>query len=137
MFKQIGFAGAALAAAFSVPAAADAQYWGGARGGGYYQQVDQRGYGRGYDRGYRGDNGRGYDDGRGYYDRSGDRRGYRGNYGRGGRGRCDKGTGGTIIGAIAGGLLGNSVAGRGDRTAGAVVGAGVGALAGRAIDRDC
>ena len=34
-------------------------------------------------------------------------------------------------------LLGNSVAGRGDRTTGALVGAGVGALAGRAVDRDC
>ena len=57
---------------------------------------------------------------------------------RPGRGyRCDRGTGGTIIGAIAGGLLGNGVAGRGDRTIGTMVGAGAGALAGRAIDRDC
>ena len=51
--------------------------------------------------------------------------------------RCNRGTGGTIIGAIAGGLLGNSIAGRGDRTIGTAVGAGAGALAGRAIDRDC
>lgn len=43
---------------------------------------------------------------------------------------------GTIIGAIAGGLLGHVIAGRGDRTLGAVVGAGGGALAGRAIERD-
>lgn len=50
--------------------------------------------------------------------------------------RCrDNGDGGTIIGAIAGGLLGNTVAGRGDRTVGTILGAGVGALAGRAIDR--
>ncbi len=50
--------------------------------------------------------------------------------------RCDKGTGGLIIGAIAGGLLGNAVVGRrGDKTAGTIVGAGVGALAGRSIDR--
>lgn len=50
--------------------------------------------------------------------------------------RCDSGTGGLIIGAIAGGLLGNEVVGRrGDQTAGAIIGAGVGALAGRAIDR--
>ncbi len=50
--------------------------------------------------------------------------------------RCDKGTTGLIIGAIAGGLLGREVIGRrGDRTAGAIVGAGAGALAGRAIDR--
>lgn len=52
--------------------------------------------------------------------------------------RCRRdGTGGTIIGAIAGGLLGDSIAGRGDRTTGAIVGGGLGALAGRAIDRDC
>lgn len=50
--------------------------------------------------------------------------------------RCSKGTGGTIIGAIAGGLLGHEVVGRrGDKTAGVIIGAGVGALAGRAIDR--
>jgi uncharacterized protein YcfJ len=42
-----------------------------------------------------------------------------------------------VIGAIAGGLLGNSIAGYGDRTAGTIIGAGVGALAGRAIDRNC
>lgn len=76
-----------------------------------------------------------------------------GNYGQYGRGyrtdhqyrggrdyrdgyRCDRGTGGTIIGAIAGGLLGHEVAGRrGDRTMGVIIGAGVGAVAGRAIDR--
>ncbi|PZU11704.1 glycine zipper 2TM domain-containing protein [Sphingomonas sp.] len=129
MFRQIGFAAAMLAAAAAVPAAADAQRWQGNRG--YYQQIDQRGYERdGYDRG---DSRRGYGyDDRGYQRGPGnDRRGYRG------RGRCDKGTGGTIIGAIAGGLLGNSVAGRGDRGVGTIVGAGVGALAGRAIDRDC
>ncbi len=108
------------------------------------------GYHRGYDRGnyYRGDRGyRGYrgDYNRGNYYRGGGRyysnngyRGYRGGY------RCrDNGTGGTIIGAIAGGLLGNEVGkgsgryGRGDGTTGAIVGAGVGALAGRAIDRNC
>ena len=49
--------------------------------------------------------------------------------------RCDKGTGGTIIGAVAGGLLGNEVARRGNRTEGAIIGAAVGALAGRAIDK--
>jgi uncharacterized protein YcfJ len=50
--------------------------------------------------------------------------------------RCNKGTGGTIIGAIAGGLLGHEVVGRrGDKTVGVIIGAGVGALAGRAIDR--
>jgi len=87
--------------------------------------------------------------GDGYYGR-GDARTYAGNRGYGNRGysggryshRCrDKGTGGTIIGAIAGGLLGHEVGegryNRGDGTAGAIVGAGVGALAGRAIDRNC
>jgi hypothetical protein len=76
----------------------------------------------------------------GYYDRAGygripprDRRNYRPYPNR----RCDRGTGGTILGAIAGGLIGNAAAGRGDRGVGTVVGAGVGALAGRAIDRDC
>lgn len=50
--------------------------------------------------------------------------------------RCrDNGDGGTIIGAIAGGLLGHEIAGRGDRTLGTVLGAGGGALAGRTIDR--
>ncbi|MBU0557491.1 MAG: glycine zipper 2TM domain-containing protein [Alphaproteobacteria bacterium] len=51
--------------------------------------------------------------------------------------RCrDNGTGGTIIGAIAGGLLGHEVAGRrGDKTAGVIIGGAVGAIAGRAIDK--
>jgi hypothetical protein len=50
--------------------------------------------------------------------------------------RCyDKGNGGLAIGGIAGGLAGNAIAGRGDRTLGTIIGAGVGALAGRAIDK--
>lgn len=50
--------------------------------------------------------------------------------------RCrNSGTGGTIIGAVAGGLLGNEVARRGNRTEGSIIGAAVGALAGRAIDK--
>lgn len=82
------------------------------------------GYDRGYNDGYY-QNSR-YDD-RDYGYRN--RRGYEGQ-------RCDKGTGGLIIGAIAGGLLGRAVVGRrGDRTAGTIVGAGAGALAGRALDR--
>lgn len=72
--------------------------------------------------GYR--NYRGHD--RRYYD---NRRNYRGHE------RCDDGDGGTIVGAIAGGLLGHEVAGRGDHVLGTVLGAGAGALAGRAIDR--
>ncbi len=51
------------------------------------------------------------------------------------RGQCDNGTGGTIIGAIAGGLAGHEIAGRGDRTVGTIIGGAVGAIAGRAIDK--
>ena len=75
---------------------------------------------RQYDRGH-------YDNGRTY--RGENYRNYRA------RQKCDDGDGGTIVGAIAGGLLGHSVAGRNDRLLGAVLGAGAGALAGRAIDR--
>lgn len=94
------------------------------------------GYDRGYNRGY--DN-RGYDRG---YDRSGYGGGYR-DYNAGYRGdnryydcgRSD-GTAGTIIGAIAGGLLGHEVVGRrGDKTTGTILGGAVGAVAGRAIDK--
>jgi hypothetical protein len=52
-----------------------------------------------------------------------------------GRLRCDRGTEGLIIGGVAGGLLGNRIAGSGDRTVGTILGAGLGALAGRAVDR--
>jgi hypothetical protein len=124
MFRQFGLAAAMLAATLSVPVAADAQSWDGQSA--HYQQIDRRYYPGADSR-----RGRSYGE-RGYYDR----RGYSDGGGRR-RGRCDRGTGGTIIGAIAGGLLGNSVAGRGDRGVGTIVGAGVGALAGRAIDRDC
>jgi uncharacterized protein YcfJ len=86
----------------------------------------------------------GYDDG--YYDRDDrhdnyDRREYRrgDRYYRNdyrGNQRCrNSGTGGTIIGAVAGGLLGNEVARRGNKTEGSIIGAAVGALAGRAIDK--
>lgn len=63
-------------------------------------------------------------------DRRQDRRAYRNDYRR-----CDKGTGGTVIGAIAGGLAGHEIAGRGDKTVGTIIGGAVGALAGRAIDK--
>lgn len=71
----------------------------------------------------------------GYRDRSYDRGGYDHYRGYRMRQRCNDGDGGTLIGAIAGGLLGRSVAGRGDHVLGTVLGAGVGALAGRSIDR--
>ena len=68
---------------------------------------------------------RGYDHDRGYHDH-----GYHDR-------RCrNDGTGGAIIGGVAGGLLGNAVAGHGDKTLGTVLGAGGGALAGNAIARN-
>ncbi len=50
--------------------------------------------------------------------------------------RCSDGTTGTIVGAIAGGLLGRAFDRHGDRSVGTLLGAGGGALAGRAIERD-
>lgn len=49
--------------------------------------------------------------------------------------RKEDGTTGLLIGAAVGGLIGNEVAGRGDRTLGAILGAAGGALLGRQIDR--
>ena len=116
MLKTLSLVGAALAltAGAVIPLApAQAQRYG-------YDRSYRDGYSRnGYDRSYRGSD-RNY---RGY------NRSYRA------RQKCNDGDGGTIVGAIAGGLLGNTVAGRGDRTVGTILGAGVGALAGRAIDR--
>ncbi|HEY9091018.1 glycine zipper 2TM domain-containing protein [Parasphingorhabdus sp.] len=111
---------------FATPAEARSGGYYNGYDGGYYQQVrdDRRNYRRGdY---YRGDR----------YDRRDRRDSRRYNNDRRYRG-CDRGTGGTIIGAIAGGLLGNEVAGRGDKTVGTIIGGAAGALAGRAIDRDC
>ncbi|TXC73862.1 glycine zipper 2TM domain-containing protein [Sphingorhabdus soli] len=47
----------------------------------------------------------------------------------------DNGTTGLIVGGVVGGLIGNEVAGRGDRTLGTILGAAGGALLGREIDR--
>ena len=131
MFKKISLSVLAAATAMvAVPAAADAHP-------SRYPHSHNRGYdgyyGDRYQRGdyYRGSRSAYYGRNRGYYGRN---RYY--------RGRCrDSGTTGTIIGAIAGGLLGKEVAegryNRGDGTTGAIIGGAVGALAGRAIDRDC
>jgi hypothetical protein len=82
-----------------------------------YRRGDYRSYDRGYDRApvYRGQR---YDQRDRYQ-------------------RCNNdGTAGTIIGAIAGGLLGHEVVGRrGDKTTGTILGGAVGAVAGRAIDK--
>jgi Ni/Co efflux regulator RcnB len=48
---------------------------------------------------------------------------------------ADNGLGGAAIGAVAGGVAGNLIAGRGNRLGGTLIGAGVGAVAGMAIDR--
>ena len=85
-------------------------------------------------RSYRGDYGRSY--GNGYDNRYYNNRTYRGRDQRyRAYQRCNDGDGGTIVGAIAGGLLGSAVAGRGDKTLGVILGGAAGALAGRAIDR--
>lgn len=102
-----------------------------------------RDYGyNGYNNGYNGRYDRSYQDYRGYRDR-----GYRGDYRADYRGRYNDnrgyyrcgnndGAAGTIIGAIAGGLIGHEVVGRrGDKTAGTIIGGAVGAVAGRAIDK--
>lgn len=86
-----------------------------------YRRGDR--YDRRYDRRY--DNRR-YNNDRRYYSNNRYNNRYR---------RCDNGDGGTVIGAIAGGLAGHEIAGRGDKTVGAIVGGAVGAIAGRAIDR--
>ena len=118
----------------------------------YNRYQDDRGYSYDRDGDYRYDDRRFDDrrfDARRYDARYYDDRGYRNRDSRyyGGRrnnryegrrfeNRCrDNGTGGTVIGALAGGLLGNQVAGRGDRLLGTIIGGGAGALAGRAIDR--
>lgn len=92
--------------------------------------------GNGYDRSY--DN-RGYDNRR-YDDRRVYDRNSRPNYARDyQRCRSNSGTTGTILGAIAGGLLGREVGRGGYRnqpsTTGLILGAGAGALAGRAIEK--
>ncbi|WP_240320803.1 glycine zipper 2TM domain-containing protein [Sphingomonas crusticola] len=132
VFKTLRLAGTAIiAATMLVPTFAGAQYY---RGPAPYYQAGYSRDGYASDRdGYSRDrDGYGYDRGRRDRDRrhaNRDRRDYR---------HCDRGTGGTILGAIAGGLLGNAAVGRrGNHTAGALAGAGVGALAGNAIDRDC
>lgn len=110
MFKKLTLAAAALATVGTglAPVAAEAQRYGSR-------------YERGYDRDHRGYSNRTYRD-NGY-------RSYRA------RQKCKDGDGGTIVGALAGGLLGRTIDTRGDRLLGTVLGAGAGALAGRAIDR--
>lgn len=92
-----------------------------------------------YDRDYRD----GYRDARDYRDYR-DYRDDRPRYAYRGRNyrRCSDGTAGTILGAIAGGLLGGEIGRgssyRGRSTTGTIIGAGAGALLGREVDGgDC
>lgn len=125
MFRKILLSAAVAGTAMTaLPATAQAQSRGYYDGYGYQQQYRGDRYDRRYDQ-------RRYDQRR--YDRRDYDRRYRGHYGR----RCN-GTTGTILGAIAGGLLGRAIDGGRDRTAGTIIGGAAGALAGRAIDReDC
>jgi hypothetical protein len=134
MFKKISLSVLAAATAMTaMPAAADAhpsRYRHGHAESRYYDDY----YGDRYQRGdhYRGSRSAYYGRNSRYYGRD-----------RYDRGRCrDSGTTGTIVGAIAGGLLGKEIAEggryrRGDGTTGMIIGGAVGALAGRAIDRNC
>lgn len=137
MFKKLTLAATAMvmtASGLAATPAAAQRYDGGQAYA--YDQAYRDGYNR--DDGYR-DHRTYQDDRRDYRN---DRRDYRNDgyyqdrryYSRA-RNRCNSDRG-TIIGAIAGGLLGNVIAGRGDRTLGTVLGAGGGALAGRAIQKD-
>lgn len=49
--------------------------------------------------------------------------------------RRSNGTTGLVVGGVAGAVVGNSIAGRGDKLLGTVVGGAAGALGGRAIDK--
>jgi len=134
MIKKFTLGLTAAAAALTVmPAAAMAQGRDGYYDQGRYQQSHRRDNYRGRDN-YYSRNQAYY--GRGGYDNRYD--GYNRYDNRGYGQRCS-GTTGTILGAVAGGLLGREVAGRrGGRTTGAILGGAVGALAGRAIDKsDC
>jgi hypothetical protein len=121
MLRKISLATAALTALTAMPAAADAQPNG--RAWGYWNRSAHA---------------RPYDD-RAYYSQGYSNPYYGGRYDQryAPAQRCNSGTTGTILGAVAGGLLGREVAGRyGDRTMGAVVGGAAGALAGRALTRN-
>ena len=109
----------------AAPAAAQNGYYDRDGYSSYYSGYDRddRRYDRRYDR--RADR-RDYRQDRRYYNQRYNNRNYR---------QCDNGTGGTVIGAIAGGRAGHEIAGRGDRTVGTIIGGAVGAIAGRAIDK--
>jgi len=97
---------------------------------------DRRGYpDERYENGY--DPARYYRDGPEYRERAlaAEDRVYRGNDGRYYCKRSD-GTTGLIVGAAAGGVLGNVIDGGHSRTAGTLIGAAIGALAGKSIEQN-
>jgi len=91
-------------------------------------------YGYGDRPGYASDRSHRYDNDGSYYLGERDRI-YRD---RDGRYYCKKpdGTTGLIVGGLAGGVLGNVIAPGGSKTLGTILGAGAGAIAGQAIDRN-
>jgi hypothetical protein len=99
----------------------------------WHEPVQQAGWNGGYqggwDDGYRGDPRR-----NGNWN-GGHNAGYRGDYHGDGYCRRSSGGSGTVVGVIAGGVIGNQVAWRNDRTVATVAGAVVGGLLGRTIDR--
>ena len=122
MIKKFALSTAvAVSALTAIPSAASAQ-----NGYGYYETR-----GNGYNNQYRRNDNR-YDQRYSQrYDRRYANQRYSnqryGNY-YGNRCRRDSGSTGTILGAIAGGLLGREIAGRGDRTVGTIIGGAAGAL---------
>lgn len=131
MFHTAVLASVAAVGFAATPAMAQNGYDYGARNDTYRPGDYYRGNGND-DRRY---DDRRYDDRR-YDDRRYDNRGYARDYQRC---RSNSGTTGTILGAIAGGLLGREIGRGGYRnqpsTTGLILGAGAGALAGRAIEK--
>ncbi|CAN5402042.1 hypothetical protein BH09PSE3_BH09PSE3_28120 [soil metagenome] len=107
------------------------------RGGGYRDPRVNNGYYEDdrVEQGY--EPSRYYRDGPNYQERvlAPDDRVYRGNDGKYYCKRND-GTTGLIVGAVGGGVLGNVIDGGRSRTVGTLLGAGIGALAGRAVDQN-
>jgi hypothetical protein len=135
MFKKIALATVAAATALTMaPTAADAQGYGYSNGYNRSYSGHNRGYSN-YNRGYNGYNNQSY--GNGYYNQGYAYQNSRSNryygYGR----RCS-GTTGTIVGGVAGALLGRGITRNGyhSGTTGTILGGALGALAGRAVDKD-
>jgi hypothetical protein len=129
MFTKIILSAAAAAVALTaMPSAADARH---------RDHRYQQSYGDPYyqNQGYYGGNDTYYGRNQGYYDRGNN---YYGNSYNNGR-RCS-GTTGTIVGGVAGALLGREITRSGSRyrrggsgTTGTIIGGAIGALAGRAV----